>query len=92
MGYKIGKTIGEVEEVDVTGEGLGWGRCLRIRVCIDLTKPLERGRALNLNGKTVWVSLDMRSFHIFVLTVVASFITSYSAVQVHVLDRILRFL
>jgi hypothetical protein len=56
MGYKIGATVGAVEEVDVTGEGVGWGRCLRIRVEVDITKPLERGRVLNLNGKPVWVS------------------------------------
>jgi len=56
VGYKIGETIGEVEDVDVTGEGIGWGRCLRIRVLINLSKPLERGRALNLNGKSVWIS------------------------------------
>jgi hypothetical protein len=54
--YKIGGTIGKVEEVDVTGEGLGWGRCLRIWVYIDLTKPLKRGRALSLNGKMVCVN------------------------------------
>jgi len=54
--YKIGGTIGRVEEVDVIGEGLGWGRCLRIRVYLDITKPLERGRALSLNGKMVWVN------------------------------------
>lgn len=45
-----------MEEVDVTGDGVGWGRCLRIWVYIDITKPLERGRALVLNGKSIWVS------------------------------------
>jgi hypothetical protein len=56
VGYKIGASIGVVEEVDVTGEGVGWGRCLRIRVEVDITKPLERGRVLDLNGKPIWVS------------------------------------
>jgi len=41
--YRIGESIGKVEEVDVTGDGVGWGRFLRIRVHIDLTKPLDRG-------------------------------------------------
>jgi hypothetical protein len=56
VGLKIGESIGRVEEVDVTGEGIGWGRCLRIRVQVDITKPLERGRALELNGKMVWAN------------------------------------
>jgi hypothetical protein len=56
VGNRIGQSIGMVEEIDVTGDGVGWGRCLRIRVHIDITKPLERGRALVLNGKSVWVS------------------------------------
>jgi hypothetical protein len=65
IGYKIGATIGEVHEVDVTGEGVGWGHCLRIRVEVDLTKPLERGRALNLNVKTVWVNFWYKKLPFF---------------------------
>jgi hypothetical protein len=34
---------------------MGWGSYLRLRVNIDITKPLDRGRALNLAGKTSWV-------------------------------------
>lgn len=56
VGNLMGQSIGSVEEVDVTGDGVGWGRCLRIRVYIDITKPLKRGRALVLNGKSNWVS------------------------------------
>jgi hypothetical protein len=55
VGFQIGGSIGVVEEVDVTGDGVGWGRCLRIRVAIDLTKPLDRGRALIIQGKPIWV-------------------------------------
>jgi len=29
VGNRIGQSIGSVEEVDVTGDGVGWGRCLR---------------------------------------------------------------
>jgi len=56
VGHKIGESIGKVEEVDVTGEGIGRGSNLRIRVHVDITKPLERGRALWLNGKMVCVN------------------------------------
>ena len=54
---KIGQSLGSLEEVDVAGDGAGWGRCPRIRVSIDTTKPLDRGRALDLGGKSTWVTL-----------------------------------
>jgi hypothetical protein len=57
VGMRIGRSLGTVEDIDVTGDGVGWGRCLRIRVSIDITKPLERGRAIVLNGKSTWISL-----------------------------------
>jgi hypothetical protein len=56
VGHRIGAILGMVEEVDVTGDGVGWERSLRLRVNIDLTKPLDRGRALHLNEKTIWVT------------------------------------
>jgi hypothetical protein len=56
IGYKIGATLRVVEDVGVTGDGVGWGCCLRIRVPMDLTKPLDRGRALSLNGRSVWAT------------------------------------
>jgi hypothetical protein len=65
VSYKIGATIGVVEEVDVTGEGVGWGHCLRIRVEVDITKPLERGRVLDLNDKPVWVSFRYKKLPYF---------------------------
>jgi hypothetical protein len=55
IGMKIGGSMGRLLDVDLAGEGAGWGRCLRIRVEIDLSKPLERGRALKLEGKSHWV-------------------------------------
>jgi hypothetical protein len=57
VGMRIGRSLGVVEDIDVTGDGVGWGRSLRIRVSIDITKPLERGRAIVLNGKSIWISL-----------------------------------
>jgi hypothetical protein len=44
--------MGDVEEVDVTCNGVGWGCCLRIRINLDITKPLDKGRALSLNDKS----------------------------------------
>jgi hypothetical protein len=50
VGTKIGKSLGDLEDVDVAGNGLGWGSYLRLRVSLDITKPLDRGRALNLRN------------------------------------------
>jgi hypothetical protein len=65
VGVKIGESLGEVEDVDVAGDGVGWGRCVRIRVIIDLVKPLERGRALELEGKSHWVNFKYENLPLF---------------------------
>ncbi|XP_059458315.1 uncharacterized protein LOC132187908 [Corylus avellana] len=36
--YRIGSTVGEVKEVDVNEDGIGWGEFLRVRIVLDLTK------------------------------------------------------
>ena len=48
VGFQIGSTLGIVKEVDMDEEGVGWGKFLRIRTQIDLTKPLVRGRVIKL--------------------------------------------
>ncbi|XP_059446486.1 uncharacterized protein LOC132178037 [Corylus avellana] len=65
VGVKIGESLGNLEEVDVAGDGAGWGRCLRIRVSIDITKPLDRGRALELGGKSTWVPFKYEKLPLF---------------------------
>ena len=65
VGMRIGKSIGVLEDVDSAGDGAGWGRCLRIRVTIDIMKPLDRGRALELNGKTTWVEFRYEKLLLF---------------------------
>jgi hypothetical protein len=65
VGTKIGASLGQLMDVDVAGDGAGWGRCLRIRVTLDLTKPLDRGRALNLGGKTSWVEFRYEKLPLF---------------------------
>jgi hypothetical protein len=46
IGYNIGASLGKVEVMGVKEDEIGWGKILRIMVEIDLTKPLERERAL----------------------------------------------
>jgi hypothetical protein len=58
VGYQIGSTMGMVEDVDTDEEGVGWGKSLRVRVKIDLTKPLARGRVINLLGKQTLIAFQ----------------------------------
>lgn len=51
--------------VNVAGDGAGWGRCLRIRVSIDITKPLDRGRALDLGRNSSWVTFKYEKLPLF---------------------------
>lgn len=68
VGWKTGASPGEVLEVDVTGEGVGWGKNLHIQVNLDVTKPLEKSRALQLEGKVVWVSFKYEKLPNFCFT------------------------
>jgi hypothetical protein len=65
IGSKIGESMGRFLDIDLAGDGAGWGRCLRIRVEIDLSKPLERGRALNLKGTSHWVMFKYEKLPMF---------------------------
>ena len=57
--------MGEIEDVDVAGNGAGWGCCLRMHVIIDLSKPLKRGRAIHLGGKSHWVNFKYEKMPLF---------------------------
>jgi hypothetical protein len=56
MGQRIGASMGVVEEVDVDEAGVGWGEFLRVRIVLDVTKPLSRGRFLKLKDRTIWIT------------------------------------
>ncbi|KAF3953870.1 hypothetical protein CMV_020714 [Castanea mollissima] len=56
-GALIGSTLGEVILVDASESGRAWGSCVRVRVKIDITKPLCWGRMVRLSGSyRRWVS------------------------------------
>lgn len=65
VGTKIGASMGAVEEVEVEEDGIGWGRYLRIRVHVDLTKPLEWGRTLQRGGRPIWVNFKYEKLPMF---------------------------
>ena len=49
-GERIGSTLGEVISVDAPDGGRAWGTCIRVRVHIDITKLLYRGRMVQLGA------------------------------------------
>nr|POE84878.1 uncharacterized protein CFP56_61283 [Quercus suber] len=49
-GHKIRSTIWEVIEVDMLDKGVQWGMYLRVRVSIDTTKKLVRGKTISIEG------------------------------------------
>jgi len=68
IGLKIGATVGVVEDVDVLEEDAGWGEYLRVRILIDLSKPLARGRMLHLQDRSTWVAFKYEKLPKFCFT------------------------
>jgi hypothetical protein len=58
IGKRIGASMGEVEHVDTDGEGIGWGKYLRVKIRLDLHKPLQRGRKINVEGTSTWITFQ----------------------------------
>jgi hypothetical protein len=56
IGVKIGSSVGVVKEVDLVDDDIGWGEYLRVRILLDLKKPLARGRLLHLQSKSLWIA------------------------------------
>lgn len=52
----LGMTIDEVLDVDVDKDSLGWGPFLRVRVWVDISKPLLRGNLLTIGKFQSWIS------------------------------------
>lgn len=49
-GRVIGTSLGEVMDVDVSESGVKWGKYLRVRVLLDVTKKLVRGKRIVIEG------------------------------------------
>ena len=55
-GKTIGASLGKVVDVDVADNGVQWGKYLRVRVEVDVTRKLIRGRKINIVGEEArWV-------------------------------------
>jgi len=55
IGEQIGAIVGEVVEVDQNDGEVEWGEYLRVQIIIDLTKPLDKGRKINIRNKSTSV-------------------------------------
>jgi hypothetical protein len=55
-GQKLGASVGMVEEVDVDDDAPGWGKYLRVKISLDLNKPLARGRMLHVRNRSIWIA------------------------------------
>ena len=56
MGWTIGSSLGSVLDVVVSESEVQWGKCLRVRVHIDITKRLVRGKKITIEGgESKWV-------------------------------------
>lgn len=55
-GVQIGKSLGNVIDVEVPNDGVGWGKYLRVRIEISLLKAIARARIIMVNGNREWVS------------------------------------
>ncbi|KAF5445210.1 hypothetical protein F2P56_034277 [Juglans regia] len=53
---QFAEAIGPVIRVEAEADGRAWGRCLRVRVVVDLNRPLLRGKWLRLDDKQHWIS------------------------------------
>ncbi|CAI9761214.1 unnamed protein product [Fraxinus pennsylvanica] len=57
-GIKLGSSMGNVEDVEVDEDDVGWGSSLRVKIALNLRKPLARGRMVMLEGVKTWVPIQ----------------------------------
>ncbi|KAJ0017174.1 hypothetical protein Pint_11951 [Pistacia integerrima] len=60
-GVQLASAIGKVLEVEVGENGLGWGSFLRVKVEVELTKPLVRGRILRIGEQKLWIAFKLKN-------------------------------
>ncbi|CAL5332799.1 unnamed protein product [Camellia sinensis] len=64
VGTIVGNTIGEFVDMDFVDGGLAWGRSMRIRVALDIQKPLRRKVSL-FSTDPLWVDFKYERLPIF---------------------------
>lgn len=59
IGREIGNSIGHTEEVDLEDEEIKWGEYMRVRVKLDISKPLLKKKKLAIEEfELMWVSFS----------------------------------
>jgi hypothetical protein len=58
IGRKIGTSVRVVEAVDIDTRGMGWSAFLRVKILLDLSKPLPRGSKINIEGIATWITFQ----------------------------------
>lgn len=56
LGSQFGASIGEVIRVDADSDGMAWGKCLWVKVAVDLNRPLLTGKWLMMENQKHWIS------------------------------------
>ena len=66
MGIRIGGSLGKVVKVDVGDKGFSMGCYLRVRVILDISQPLSRGRIVRTGGSdSRWVEFKYERLPVF---------------------------
>jgi hypothetical protein len=58
IGPRIGASVGIVEAVDTNSKGIGWGEFFHVKIQVDLIKSLPRGRKINIEGNSIWITFQ----------------------------------
>lgn len=59
MGRRIGQALGKVIEVDLEHDDMAWGEYMHIRVCMNVSKPLLRGKKVCVgSSQPIWVTFS----------------------------------
>ncbi|KAG6713755.1 hypothetical protein I3842_05G169600 [Carya illinoinensis] len=65
VGRQLGSSVGHAIRVDADSDGVAWGKCMRIRVAMDLHKPLLRGKWMELNNLKHWIAIKYERLQSF---------------------------
>ncbi|KAI7989431.1 hypothetical protein LOK49_LG13G00250 [Camellia lanceoleosa] len=66
VGQIVGNSVGQFFDMDFEDGGIAWGRTMRIRVAIDVRKPLRRGMKFALSSADlIWVDFKYERLPIF---------------------------
>ncbi|KAI8005339.1 Uncharacterized protein LOK49_LG08G02355 [Camellia lanceoleosa] len=66
VGQRVGNSIGKFIDMDFEDGGIAWSRTMRIRVAIDVWKPLWQGMKLSLSSADpLWVDFKYECLPIF---------------------------